>query len=144
MKTLSEKTQILASDIAKRGEITEKEKQLIQNRLNSYQSEVRHEDYVHMFDNGEISVTKEQAQKGFEWLWNKYKTPMGKERKNNPLGYREIDVLNEARENGATFTFDGFYDAGRICRCCLPLYTLYNEKGSFQYYVCGGEINIVG
>ena len=144
MKTLSEKTQTLAREIAKRGQITEREKQLIQNRLNRYQSEVNHTDYEIMFANGEISVTDEQARKGFLWLWNQHKTPMGKERKNNPFGYREIDVLNEARENGATFTFDGFYDAGRVYRHCLPLYSLYNEKGSFQYYVCGGEINIVG
>lgn len=144
MKTLSEKTQVLASDIAKRGQITEREKQLIQNRLNRYQSEVRHEDYVHMFDNGDISVTDEQARKGFLWLWNQYITPKGKHRKNNPFGYRERVVLIEARDSGAKFTFDGFYCAGRYGRQYVPLYSLYNNEGSFQYYVYGGKINIVG
>lgn len=32
-----------------------------------------------------IPVSYEQAQKGFAWLWDKYQTPRGAERKNNPF-----------------------------------------------------------
>ena len=137
MKTLAEKTNLLALEISKRGVITEKEKQLIQNRLNS--GKISYTDFDIMFDNGEIEVTPEQAQKGFKWLWNQYQTPAGKERKNNPFGYREIEVLETAKKQGAKFTFDGFYDAGNSYRSYnLPLYSFYNESGSFQYYVSGG------
>ena len=44
-----------------------------------------------------------------EWLLNKWKTPKGAERKNNPFGYREQNVLED--ENAKAY-FNGFYDAG--------------------------------
>lgn len=35
-----------------------------------------------------IPVSYDQAQKGFAWLWDKYRTPRGAERKNNPFRIR--------------------------------------------------------
>lgn len=45
-------------------------------------------------EKGIIEVTGEQSAKGFKWLYNLYKTPIGKERKNNPFGYRENGELH--------------------------------------------------
>lgn len=54
---------------------------------------------------------------------NLYKTPTGKERKNNPFGYREMNILDNYK--GERFQFVGFYDAGNgWFRNFLPIYQL--------------------
>lgn len=40
-----------------------------------------------------IPVSYDQAQKGFAWLWDKYRTPRGAERKNNPFTNPEEKAL---------------------------------------------------
>lgn len=56
-----------------------------------------------------IPVSYDQAQKGFAWLWDKYRTPRGAERKNNPFSNSEEKALEWAKMHGARFTFNGFY-----------------------------------
>lgn len=42
---------------------------------------------------------------------------------------------------GENFTFRGFYDAGNgYFSFCVPIY----EIGGMEYYVSGGQINIIG
>ena len=98
------------------------------------------EDIAEFYDiDRDIEVTPEQSAKGFAWLWNLYKTPSGKERKNNPFGYREMGILENYK--GENFTFQGFYDAGNgYCHFNVPIY----EIGGMEYYVSGGQINIIG
>ena len=68
--------------------LTEQEINLIKLRGN------RGEEIPHnLIAEKEYEVTPEQARKGFNWLWNLYKTPSGRERKNNPYGWRELYVL---------------------------------------------------
>lgn len=55
-----------------------------------------------------IPVSYDQAQKGFAWLWDKYRTPRGAERKNNPFSNPEVKALEWAKMHGARFTFNGF------------------------------------
>ena len=72
---------------------------------------------------------------------NLWKSPTGKERTNNPFGYREQDAL----ETFEYFELRGFYDAGnRYRKFYVPLYTCVGAETSFEYYISGGEINIVG
>lgn len=130
------KTETLIAKIAKVKVITEREISLLKRRANRGENI---EGIYRIMDENDIEVTPEQSAKGFAWLWNQYKTPTGKERKNNPFGYREIEILENYK--GEAFTFRGFYDAGnRYFKNLLPLY----EIGGMEYYVSGGKINIIG
>lgn len=73
-----------------------------------------------------------QAEKGLTWLKDKWKTPRGVERKNNPFGRREEYVL----ENFSHFSLVDFYDAGRNgWAFYLPVYRVHAKDGaSFDYY----------
>lgn len=98
--------------------------------------------YTYAQEDG-LKVSAEQSQKGFDWLMNLYKTPAGKERKNNPYGYREQEALDSGLKQ---FTYDGHIDAGNYGNSWYaPIYTFIGNNGaSFQYYVAGGEIKIIG
>ena len=95
-----------------------------------------------------FDITPEQSKKGFNWLWNLYKTPGGRERKNNPYGWREIYVL----ENFDGFTLEGFHDTSRYggSPFYVPIYNAWSKpdneghRRGFEYYVSGGEVHIIG
>jgi hypothetical protein len=124
--------------------ITERQVLLIGRRLNN-QKELGEElqELLSKAEEGEVKVTKEQAQKDFNWLMNLYKTPRGIERKNNPYGYREMSALDSGLDY---FTYDGHFDAGTYgFSWYAPIYTFVGKDGgSFQYYVKGGQIQIIG
>lgn len=124
-------------------QITEKQINLIKRRLNNKKDLKEVESlYIEAQEEG-LEVTEEQAQKGFNWLMNLYKSPTGKIRKNNPYGYREMEALNAGLKG---FTFDGHYNAGNaFIDWYTPIYTYIGKNGStFQYYVAQGKINIIG
>lgn len=75
-----------------------------------------------------VPVSYEQAQKGFAWLWDKYRTPRGAERKNNPFSNPE---------EGARFTFNGFYGTGNNWH--EPIYELITPICDIQYIVTLGQ-----
>lgn len=129
------KTTDLIKNIEEKGIITEREILLLKRRANNGDI-----DAANFYPGSEkvIEVTDEQSEKGFKWLYNLYKTPAGKERKNNPFGYREMDILDNY--NGERFTFVGFYDdLNRFRSCYIPIY----ELNGMEYYY-NGEIHIVG
>ena len=88
-----------------------------------------------------IPVSYEQAQKGFAWLWDKYQTPRGAERKNNPFSNSEEKALEWAKMHGARFTFEGFCLAGREWH--EPIYRLITPICDIQYIVSLGQIQRV-
>jgi hypothetical protein len=116
--------------------LTEQEVKLIQKRLN------RGSISPHHLRDGGYALTPDQVRKGYKWLMNQWKTPSGAERKDNPFGYREQDIL----ENFKSMRILQFYDAGnRYSSFYVPLYSVHSKKGNyFEYYVSGGEVNIVG
>lgn len=118
--------------------LTEGEINLIKNRMNRGEDI----DLSKMYDLGGLFITPEQTQKGFDWLWNLYKTPRGVERKNNPFGYREEDIL----ENFDHFEITDFYNAGnRYVNWYMPVYRVIGKNGSsFEYTMKQGEIYIIG
>ena len=129
------KTTDLIKSIEEKGIITEKEILLLKRRANNGDR-----DAVNFYPGCDrvIEVSDEQSEKGFKLLYNLYKTPMGKERKNNPFGYREMDILDNY--NGERLTFVGFYDNGnRFYPSYIPIY----ELNGMEYYY-NGEIHIVG
>lgn len=124
--------------------ISERQIRLIGRRLNN-DHELGEElaDLLAKAEEGEIQVSFSQAQKGFDWLMNLYKTPANKIRKNNPYGYREMEALDSGLDH---FTYDGHIDMGMYSSSWFtPIYTFVGKNGSsFQYYVKGGEIQIIG
>lgn len=123
--------------------ITEKQILLIGRRLNNHKPLKEVEELYNLGEQEGVRVTPEQALKGFNWLFNLYKTPRGVERKNNPFGYREMEALDSGLDY---FTYDGHFDAGSMyVNWYTPIYTFYGKNGgSFQYYVANGNINIIG
>ena len=57
-------------------------------------------------ENAPYSITPEQTTKGLDWLFNLRFTARGKERKNNPFGYREQSILDDFDR----FELSGLYD----------------------------------
>ena len=82
-----------------------------------------------------IPVSYEQAQKGFAWLWDKYQTPRGAERKNNPFSNSEEKALEWAKMHGARFTFNGFYGNNWH----EPIYELITPIYDIQYIASLGQ-----
>lgn len=115
--------------------ITFKEVKLLMRRKNAGKDV----DFSKFWD-GEVRLT--DPEQGISYLLDQWKTPNGKERKNNPFGYREQHVL----ENFSHFEFKGGYDMGnRHFDYHVPLWVVVAKDGSsFEYYMKGGEVNIVG
>lgn len=130
------KTNDLILQISKAGIITEREINLVKNRMNHCEDV----DLYPIYDN-EIDITCEQTKKGYDFLINLWKTQTGKERKNNPFGYREQNVLDSFEK----FQFNGYYNNGnRFASCYIPIYLVIGKSGSFEYYYSCGKINIIG
>lgn len=88
-----------------------------------------------------VKLTDEQSLKGFYWLKNLWVTPTGAERKNNPFGYREQDALKDFDR----CELSDYYNIGMYHAHYVPVYDVYSKTGYvFQYYVQGGEVQIIG
>jgi hypothetical protein len=121
--------------------ITEKEINLIKLRMNNDKVDDFTQEAIDFIWDNSPQLTPDQNKKGIDYLRNLWKSPSGKERVNNPFGYREQDAL----ETFEYFELRGFYDAGnRYRKFYVPLYVCVGAETSFEYYISGGEINIVG
>lgn len=130
----SNDTRKRVSEILSSGVISEKDLNLLKNRINHRLCE--YEDIEPLFLDC-VTLSDDQTAKGIKWLRNLCKTPAGKERKNNPFGAREISVLE-----GENIKIDlcGLYDTGKCgFRNYQPNYCVYSENGSFEYVpYCNG------
>lgn len=134
-----DKKKLFLEDLKNKDTITEQELLLIKRRLNdgTYTS---HEVYEAIGEDGK-ALTPEQTEKGFVWLKNKGWGKTGKERENSPFRYREEEILNKF----SGIRIKEFYDSGRgDFHNYIPLYEVEGNNTSFEYYVQGGEISIVG
>ncbi len=89
-----------------------------------------------------LNLSDSQNKKGINFLMGQWKSPTGKERVNNPFGYREQDVL----ENFSHFTINSFYDCSSYGQHAwyLPIYTcVANDGSTFEYYY-NGKVQIIG
>src|SRR6056297_2276144 len=68
-----------------------------------------------LYDGEGVELSHEQSQKGYNYLMDKWKTPRGSERANNPFGYREEETLKN---------FSG-----------IKLKDFYSERGNYYYPV---------
>ena len=127
-------------DIIESGKIEERE--LISMRSLMHKNDEASTAIFHALGEvGELSLSLDQQDKGYEFLLGQWKSPTGKERKNNPFGYREQAIL----ENYKEIKLSSLYNAGNAyTNFYLPLYTVYSKDGmGFEYYY-NGEINITG
>lgn len=92
-----------------------------------------------LFCDNTHKITSAQAQKGLSWLLNQWKTPYDKERKNNPFGYREQNILNDFK----CFYFTDTYNDSH--NYCAAVYEVVSHKNtSFAYYINCGKVHIIG
>lgn len=129
--------QNIYNEVAAAGVITERQILTFKSRLNRGESEV-----LNIFDNGYLNITPEQTNKGLRWLLDQWKTPNGKERKNNPFGERETTILG----NFSHFQLIDFIDCGNAYFFAfLPVYRVVSLSGAFfDYFVSMGVCNING
>jgi hypothetical protein len=121
--------------------ITEKEINLIKLRLNNDKVDEATQEVIDYIWDNSPQLTPDQNKKGIDYLRNLWKSPTGKERTNNPFGYREQDAL----ETFEYFELRGFYDAGnRYRKFYVPLYTCVGADSNFEYAFYNGEVNILG
>lgn len=87
-----------------------------------------------------LLLSEAQNKKGYDFLMKQRFTPTGKERQNNPFGYREAAIL----DNFSHFELKDWYNAGNAHHdYYLPLYECLGNETSFEYYY-NGKVNIVG
>jgi hypothetical protein len=130
------KTEEIIKKVMACGIISESEVSILKRRKNAGEKF----DESFSWDN-EIELTDEQNKKGIDFLMNQWKTSSGRERKNNPFGFREQDIL----KNFTHFEFMGFYDAGNYkFPYYIPLYRCCSKDNSFKYYYNNGNISIIG
>ena len=119
--------------------MTERDMKLLKNSSNNEQKDCFDYDLLNSINNGYgIPIDGEWANKGIKWLKYLLKKN-GEPKAGQPLGYREIDIIQTAEPED--FTFRGFYDAGGYgFRNYIPLYGI----GGMEYYVNLGKIQVVG
>ena len=115
-------TEILAC-----GYITERQILTMKSRANKgFTSEVRS-----IFSNGNLMITPEQTAKGLDWLMDKWKTPRGAVRKNNPFTPRQQSIL----ENFDRFELVKLIDRGtRFVTWHVPVYRVVSKHGRYFDY----------
>ena len=132
----------LLNKIKTEGKISEKDINLIKNRMNNDKMDAETTELVQWIWDNTPELTDDQNKKGLDFLMNQWKSPRGKERTNHPFGYREQGAL----ETFKSFELAGFYDTsmygGR--KFYVPLYNVIGDTNNFQYYYNNGKVNIVG
>ena len=131
--------EMIFADIRANGFMTEKDMKLLKNRSNNEQKDCFDYDLFESINDGYgIPIDGEWANKGIKWLKSLLKKN-GEPKAGQPLGYREIDIIQTAEPED--FTFKGFYNAGRYgFRNYVPLYGI----GGMEYYVNLGKIQVIG
>jgi len=133
--------------VSKKTKLSEKELNALKNWINNKASKAeRNEVLENLYETsstmGAIALTQDQVNKGAKYLYNLGYTPRGSERKNSPYGMREEYIVKNLKDIGVL----GFYDAGNFWNSFyVPLYQAEGKDGStMDYYVAGGQINIIG
>ena len=135
---------IKTKDIITKTVLSEREVNLLKRRLNDGKIEnaIIFDDFQRSF-----KIDEAHTEKGLNWLKNQWKTPTGAERKNNPFGYREEEVI----DNFSHFELCEFLNninstqASMNINNYLPLWNVYSkDDGCFQYYSDFKGIHIIG
>lgn len=147
-------------EILNKNILTERDISNLRKRLNGY-SKSREEAGANNYEwKEEYKITAEQTEKGRAWLLDQAFKPSRLQevlsnrkfsgadlRKSQPFGNRELEILIDFSH----FTFTGLFDAGTPYQNnmgyynYLPIYKVHDTEGyTFEYYVMGGEIHLIG
>ena len=80
------------------------------------------------------SITPAQTTKGLDWLFNLRFTMRGKERKNNPFGYREQSILDDFDRFELSGLYDD-YDGYNGFHNFKPIYKVIASDGGYFEYI---------
>lgn len=150
-------------DLLNKDTLTFQEILNIKKRLNGYAKSKEKAGADNYEFKDEYKITPEHTAKGLEYLqrvaFKPSKLPIQLKdfeahgisheavRSNSPLGYRELIILLQFHH----FTFTGFYNASNQYQESMglhvyyPLWKCYDLDGdSFEYYLEGGEMTIIG
>lgn len=126
-------------ELKEKDTLTEQEINLVKRRLNDGTYTIS--EVNEMLGGDGKKLTTEQQEKGRKWLMDKWKSPTGKERKDNPFGYREQEVL----EKFEGIRLYSFYDAGRgDFHNYIPYYSVDGDDSAFEYYADYKGVHILG
>lgn len=135
MKTIT--TSDLIKEIEATKTISERQIKLLQRRANAGDKEAD-------FWGDDIQVDEEYSAKLYKTIYNMYKTPTGKVRKNSPImiEFLEADIIDNYK--GERFDFVGLHNNGnRYFDIYIPLYRLYGGEHRMEFYF-DGKLNIIG
>ena len=108
---------------------------LMNGRKNTNLTDEERESLDYLFgENAPYSITPAQTTKGFDWLFNLRFTARGKERKNNPFGYREQSILDDFDR----FELSGLYDDSdgyNGFHNFKPIYKVIASDGGYFEYI---------
>jgi len=143
-RTLKARLKAKKENFKDKDTFSEKDVNLAKRRLND--GKIKKQDEIFGDAEGNYTNKKlsdDQQRKGKDWLMNQWKSPTGVERKNNPYGYREQEILT----NFDRIELKEYHDISRYGQrpYYVPLYQAYGKDGdSMEYYVDSKGINIVG
>ena len=130
--------EMIFADIRANGFMTERDMKLLKNRANKEQRDCFDYTFGAINNGYGMPIDGEWANKGIKWLKSLLKKN-GEPKAGQPLGYREIDIIQTAKPED--FTFRGFYDAGMYgFRNYIPVYGI----NGMEYYVNLGKIQVIG
>ena len=130
---IQQNTTKLIEEIIEQDTITEKQINLIKNRINQNKCEP-----CLLYGTVELNLELEQTKKGLNWLKNHAFTKSGTIRKNCVLGYRELSII----ENCESIKFAGFCIYS-INYYYIPIYQVISGSDFFEYYLKAGEPVII-
>ena len=130
----------LVETIKEQGFITEKQILLLKNRMNKSKENEKEISNL-IADILPIKLTNEHMVKSVLWLYGKNIKKNGEFRKNSSLGYRELHILNNAKEAYLSY----FYPNGnRFFTYYTPVWSIDTNEEHFEYMIDGGETKILG
>ena len=130
----------LVATIKAQGFATEKQINLLKNRMNKSRENEKEISNL-IADILPIKLTNVQMVKSVLWLYGKNIKKNGEFRKNSSLGYRELHILNNAKEAYLSY----FYPNGnRFFTYYTPVWSIDTNEEHFEYMIDGGETKILG
>jgi hypothetical protein len=126
----------ILSEVKVNGFITSAQIRLLKNRSNKDNKDVIN--YDEDFEG--FSIDKESGEKGLQWLKSLLNSK-GEPKANVSLGYREIDIIQNA--SNEDFEFMGFYDDGGYgYHNFKPIYRVCSME--YIPYANGQKIYVIG
>ena len=122
------------ADIRERGMMTEQEMKLLLRRSNAEGKDLLDYDLTEDMNDGYgIPLPEEQGRKALVWLYKQLR------KRNNPLGFRERDIIEKAKPDEFTLIRFERESNGFGRYWFTPLYMV----GGMEYIVTGGEMRIL-